>query len=337
MDILITGAGGRIGSRLARILHAEGHRVRGFGVPGDPGLAALAASTDVEVFEGDLTDRESLTEAVSGVDAICHLAAALTTHEVADDAFVAVNLGGTYNLLSAAKENAPAISRFVYTSSDAVYWPALANRPLYLPIDESHPLLAGSVYGATKVGAEAMCRAFWRSYGIPFTVMRPTATASPHELVDPASPFGRRWFVSSAIARLERMPTRSAADDELLAKLKAIDDGTSKLFVTTAPSGEASVSMLTHPEDVARAMRAMIEPPEAVGEAFNVGPDAPHSERAVVSRLAGRLGVEMVEIAHDAVRPSWYVTSGKARGVLGYQPEYTVFDMIDIAVEGSGR
>jgi UDP-glucose 4-epimerase len=205
MDILITGAGGRIGSRLARMLVDDGHQVRGFGVPGDPGLAVLAASTDVEVFEGDLTDRPSLVDAVSGVDAICHLAAALTTHEVEDDAFVAVNLGGTYNLLSTAKEHAPAISRFVYTSSDAVYWPALTNRPLYLPIDESHPLLAGSVYGATKVGAEAMCGAFWRSYGIPFVVMRPTATASPHELVDPASPFGRRWFVSSAIARLERL------------------------------------------------------------------------------------------------------------------------------------
>jgi UDP-glucose 4-epimerase len=74
-----------------------------------------------------------------------------------------------------------------------------------------------------------------------------------------------------------------------------------------------------------------------VGEAFNVGPDAPHSERAVVSRLADRLGVEMVEIPHDSVRPSWYVTSGKAKGILGYQPEYSVFDMIDIAVEETGR
>ena len=337
MDILITGAGGRIGSRLARILVDEGHRVRGFGVPGDPGLAALAASTDVQVFEGDLTVRSSLVDAVSGVDAICHLAAALTTHEVADDVFVAVNFDGTYNLLATAKEHAPAISRFVYTSSDAVYWPALTNRPLYLPIDESHPLLAGSVYGATKVGAEAMCGAFWRSYGIPFVVMRPTATASPHELVDPASPFGRRWFVSSAIARLERMASRSAGDELLLSRLKEVDDGTSKLFVPTTPAGEASLSMLTHPEDVARAMRAMIDTPEAVGEAFNVGPDAPHSERAVVSRLAERLGVEMVEIPHDSVRPSWYVTSGKAKGILGYQPEYSVFDMIDLAVAESGR
>ena len=335
MDILITGAGGRIGSRLARVLVAEGHRVRGFGVPADPGLAALGDG--VEIFHGDLTDRSSLVDAVSGVDAICHLAAALTTHEAEDDVFVAVNLGGTYNLLSAAKEHAPDISRFVYTSSDAVYWPALTNRPLYLPIDESHPLLAGSVYGATKVGAEAMCGAFWRSYGIPYAVMRPTATASPHELVDPASPFGRRWFVSSAIARLERMAARSSGDEVLLTRLKEVDDGTTKLFVPTAPSGEASLSMLTHPEDVARAMRAMIDTPEAVGEAFNVGPDAPHSERVVVRRLADRLGVEMVEIPHDSVRPSWYVTSGKAKGILGYQPEYSVFDMIDIAVEESRR
>jgi UDP-glucose 4-epimerase len=334
LDILITGAGGRIGSSLARILVAEGHRVRGFGFPGDPGLHA---ATGIDVFEGDLTDRASLVDAVAGVDVICHLAAALTTHEVHDDAFVAANFDGTYNLLSAAKEHAPAITRFVYTSSDAVYWPALANRPLYLPIDESHPLLAGSVYGATKVGAEAMCRAFWRSYGIPFVIMRPTATAFPRELVDPASPFGRRWFVASAIARLERMATRSVGDDALLATLKELDGGTPRLFVPVTPDGEASLSMLTHPEDVARAMRAMIDTPEAVGEAFNVGPEAPHSERMLVSRLAERLGVDMVEIPHESVRPSWYISSAKARAVLGYHPKYSVFDMVDTAAEEIGR
>jgi UDP-glucose 4-epimerase len=331
MDVLITGAGGRIGSQLARILVAEGHTVRPFGLPDDPGLKTISEELGVAAHFGDLTQPESLVGAVSGVDAVCHLAAALTTHDVADDRFVDVNLLGTYNLLVAAREHAPSISRFVYTSSDAVYWPGLTRRPLYLPIDESHPLAAGSVYGASKIGAEAMCRAFALSYGIPYVVMRPTATASPSELIDPDSPFGRRWFLGSAIRWLESHD-RNAADEELLIKLRRLDVGEPRLILLTDPTGVASLTMLTDARDVARAMRAMIDRPEAVGEAFNVGPMAPHSDRELITALSEALDLEAVEVAHAAVRPSWYVSSAKARGLLGYVAEHSVFDMVAEAV-----
>lgn len=327
MDVLITGAGGRIGSHLARMLHAEGHHVRGLGLTGDLGHDTLAAEIEMTVFEGDLTHPDSLVPAVTGVDAVCHLAAALTTHDVADDLFVDVNFKGTYNLLVAARDHAPDISRFVYTSSDAVYWPALTGKPLYLPVDEWHPLLAGSVYGATKVGAEAMCRAFSRSYGIPFVVMRPTATASPSELVDPSSPFGRRWFLSSAIAWLE---TRVASDEDetLLAGMRAAAGDSERLLLVSDADGVASSTMITDARDVAAAMRAMIDTQEAVGEAFNVGPAAPHSDRVFLSALSKSLDLDVVEISNEGVRPSWYVSSGKARQLLGYEPRHTVFDMI---------
>lgn len=335
MDVLITGAGGRIGSHLARVLRAEGHEVRGLGLAGDEGLATLAAQIDISVYEGNLTDPDSLIPAVADVDAICHLAAALTTHDVADDLFVDVNYNGTYNLLVAAREHAPDISRFVYTSSDAVYWPALTGKPLYLPVDEWHPLMAGSIYGATKVGAEAMCRAFSRTYGIPFAVMRPTATASPSELVDPESPFGRRWFLSSVLRRLDETATTDK-DGELLAKLRDAAGNQERILLLTDTDGGASSTMITDARDVARAMRAMIDTPEAVGEAFNVGPAAPHSERVFVTALSEALEMDVVEISHEGIRPSWYVSSGKARQVLGYQPRYTVFDMIAEATgEGS--
>lgn len=334
MDILITGAGGRIGSELAALLADDGHQLRVLGLAGDPALSGLSTSVGARAFEGDITHPAGLVDAVSGVDAICHLAAALTTHDADDDTFVDVNLKGTYNLLASARRHAPGIRRFVYTSSDAVYWPAMANRPLYLPVDESHPLLAGSVYGATKVGAEALCRAFHRSYGIPYAVMRPTATVAPVELVDANTPFGRRWFLRAAIARMEGSGSGSDVDLELLEKLRAVDDGTEKLFVLTDPDGVSSLTMLTHPRDVARGMRAMIDSPEAIGEAFNIGPEGPHTERELVAELGRRLSLEVVEILHSGVRPSWYVSSAKARGVLGYRPEYSVFDLVDLALDG---
>lgn len=333
MKILITGAGGRIGSHLSQTLREEGHQVRGLGLAGEKRLVELGNTIGVEVFEGDLTDVDTLREAVAGVDAVCHLAAALTTHDVSDETFVYSNFVGTFNLLETVKELAPDLKRFVYTSSDAAYWPALTNRPLYLPIDEAHPLTAGSVYGATKVGAETLCNAYWRSYGIPYAVMRPTATASPAELVDPSSPFGRRWFVKGAIAWLESREDLGGEDIELLDKLRRHDDEKDRLFYLVDGDGASSLSMLGHPRDVAYGMRAMIDTPEAVGEAFNIGPEAPYSERALVEHLGRGLGMEVVEIPHDALRPSWYVSSAKARAVLGYQPTTTVFDMADEAVK----
>ena len=332
MDVLITGAGGRIGSHLAERLVADGHRVRALALADDPAVARLAARVPVDVVVGDLRDRNSLVPAVAGVGAICHLAAALTTHDATDDTFVDVNIGGTYHLLSAAKDGAPGITRFVYTSSDAAYWPALGNRPLFLPVDESHPLMAGSVYGATKVAAEALCGAFWRSYGIPPVVIRPTATASPAELINPGSPFGRRWFLSAAIARLRGLGDRTPVDEALLAALDAVDDGTERLVVVTNPDGAASLSMLTDARDVAAAMHLALFAPEAVGEAFTIGPAAPHSERELVEALGRHLGLDVVEVRHEGVRPSWYVSSAKAYGVLGYRPRWTVFDMVAEAV-----
>jgi UDP-glucose 4-epimerase len=331
MDVLITGAGGRIGSQLAKILVSEGHNVRGLGLPDDPELIRLSQEIGVVAHFGDLTLPDSLAAAASGVDAICHLAAALTTHDVADDRFVDVNFTGTFNLLVAARDHAPGLSRFIYTSSDAVYWPALTRRPLYLPIDESHPLTAGSVYGATKIGAEALCRAFGLSYGIPYVVVRPTATAGPAELIDPESPFGRRWFLGSAMRWLESRD-RDPADDELLTELRRLDTGEPKLLLVTDPEGVASSTMLTDARDVARAMRSMIDRSEAVGEAFNVGPAAPHSDRELVAALSEALDLEVVEVAHAAVRPSWYVSSAKARAVLGYEARWSVFDMVAEAV-----
>ena len=75
----------------------------------------------------------------------------------------------------------------------------------------------------------------------------------------------------------------------------------------------------------------MIEPPEAVDEAFNIGPAEPHVERDLVRYLGERLGLEVVEIRHPATRPSWYVTSAKATTLLGYTPHTDAFAMVDAA------
>jgi UDP-glucose 4-epimerase len=331
MKVLVTGAAGRMGAHLTRLLLDKGHEVRAFVLPDDPNNQNIEAP-GVEVVPGRLEDPQAVGDAVEGVDAIVALGGALTSRLASDQQFVDVNYGGTFNLLQAARHRAPRISRFIYASSDAVYWAPLSTGLPFLPIDETQVRQPGTIYGATKYGAEEMSLTFWRAYGIPSTIIRPTATADAWELVEPDSVFGRRLFVQAGIRFLESRPDRSADEDSLLADLRRNDSGRERVFVLADMDGNISTTNLADARDTAQGLWLLLTHPAAVGEAFNIGPAAPYNEEQLAAHVADRLGMDYVVIRRPNVRPSWYVSSAKARGILGYQPRYSVFDMVDEAV-----
>ncbi|HET9659834.1 MAG TPA: NAD(P)-dependent oxidoreductase [Thermomicrobiales bacterium] len=329
MKILITGAAGRIGAHLTRACLDAGHEVRAFVVPGDP-RAELIRLTDVELVEGDLCDREMLQRITTRVDAIAHLAGALTSRGNTDREFIDLNLNATFDLLVAARAGSPNLQRFAYASSDAVY--NTGGPAESLPIDETTPVRPGSVYGASKTGAEQLCLSFWRSEGFPATILRFGATCDAGELIDPDSVFARWLYLHAARDFLASLPARSPAQEQTLGILESFDTGPDKLIALTDLTMHPEVRQWGDARDVAAGCLRALTEPAAIGEIFDLGGAAPFTTVELARHISSRTGMPSILAPVPTARPPWYLSSAKAERLLGYGPPRTVFAMVDEAI-----
>lgn len=331
MLILITGAAGRIGAHLTRALVRAGQRVRAFVLPEDP-RAGLIAGAGVELFPGRLEDSAALTAAAHGVEAVFHLGGALTSRGNTDEEFFALNLRSTFDLLMAVRAHAPDLRHFVYASSDAVYVSGQPGTVYALPVDESQPRQPGSIYGASKIGAEELCLTFWRSYGIPATILRFGPTADAAELIEPRSVFARWLFQREAARFLADLPNPTAEQRESLRILAQSEGERDQLLVIADGGGRPEIRQWADARDVAAGCALVLEHPAAIGETFNLGGVAPHAADELAAYLGDKLNLPCVTCYLPIARTPWYISSAKARGMLGYAPRYDVFAMVDDAV-----
>jgi dTDP-glucose 4,6-dehydratase len=180
--VLVTGAGGFIGSHLVEMLVSAGARVRAFvryNSRGDPGLLALLpprVGEQVEIIAGDLCDLPAVLAASKDVAIIFHLGAIISIpySYVHPAEVVQANVIGTLNVLLAARQNR--VERLVHTSTSEVY--GTARR---VPMDESHPLQGQSPYSASKIGADKVVESFYCAYGLPVVTVRPFNTYGPRQ------------------------------------------------------------------------------------------------------------------------------------------------------------
>ncbi len=178
--VLVTGAGGFIGSHLAERLVREGARVRAMVRYGSAGrwgwLDDSPLVTEMEVFAGDIRDSGNVRRAMEECDAVLHLAAliAIPYSYHAPDSYVRTNIDGTLNVLEAAR--LLKTPRVVHTSTSEVYGTALR-----VPIDEEHPLQGQSPYSATKIGADKLVESYYRSFDLPVVTIRPFNTFGPRQ------------------------------------------------------------------------------------------------------------------------------------------------------------
>ena len=182
LSVLVTGAGGFIGSHLVERLVHKGATVRAFvRYRSNGGLGLLHQLPEdvlasIEVMSGDLCDCDTVASAVRGIDTILHLGAFISIpySYTAYRDVVSTNVMGTLNVLSAAAE--ASVRRIVHTSSSEVYGSAL-----YTPIDETHPLQGQSPYAASKIAADKLAESFYCSFNLPVITARPFNTYGPRQ------------------------------------------------------------------------------------------------------------------------------------------------------------
>ncbi|MCX6829465.1 MAG: SDR family NAD(P)-dependent oxidoreductase [candidate division Zixibacteria bacterium] len=180
--VLVTGAGGFIGSHLVETLLKQKAEITALVRYTSSGKAGWLeylpekAKKSLHIIYGDIRDPDICRKAVEGNEYIFHLAAqiAIPYSYIAPRDFLTVNALGTSNMLAAARQ--AKIKKFLHVSTSEVYGSAQ-----YVPIDEKHPQVAQSPYSASKIAADKMVESFHLSFGLPTVTIRPFNCYGPRQ------------------------------------------------------------------------------------------------------------------------------------------------------------
>jgi dTDP-glucose 4,6-dehydratase len=307
-SVLVTGAGGFIGSHLVERLAQEGAQVRAFvryNSRGDTGLLySLPPDTysKLKIIGGDLRDAEAVRLAVRGVDTVFHLGALVSIpySYLHPREVIETNVVGTLNVLMATREFGT--RRIVHTSTSEVYGTAR-----YVPIDETHPLQGQSPYSASKIGADKIAESFHKAFDLPVTTLRPFNTYGPRQ---------------SARAVIPTIVTQALTGEEVhLGRLEPARDFT---FVSDTVDG------------FLRAAAAE----GVVGKEVNLGTGVMVSIRDLVERISSLIGRELKIIEEtDRRRPDksevmrLQASTKKALDLLNWQPRVPLDDGLRITID----
>jgi dTDP-L-rhamnose 4-epimerase len=346
-QVLITGGAGFIGSHLADELLSRGYRVRAFDslVPQvhPDGQRPAYLDADVELVVGDVRNRDALTAALDGIDAVVHLAAQVgvgqSMYQIVD--YTSANAVGTAALLETLVERP--VERLVVASSMSIYgeglyqtgggelmqqaertlddlakgeWEPLAGgEPLTpVPTPETKTPSLKSVYALTKFDQERLALMVGEAYRIPTVAMRFFNVYGPRQAL--SNPYTGVLAIFASRLLNRRAPI-------------IYEDGHQRRdFVSVY--------------DVARALRLALEAPDAAGQAFNVGSGESASVLDIASRMSGVLECPIEPEVTGTYRVGdirhCFADITKARAVLGYEPQMTLdAGLLELACWLSGR
>lgn len=206
--ILITGAGGFIGSHLTELLLEKGYQVKAlvrYNSKNNWGwLEEIKLSNDIEIITGDIRDFDSVYNAMTDCDTVFHLAAliGIPYSYISPAAYIKTNIEGTYNVLESARKIK--LENVIITSTSETYGTAQ-----YVPIDESHPLVGQSPYSASKIAADQIAISYFKSFDLPVKIVRPFNTYGPRQSARAVIPTIISQLIADKPLRLgSLLPTR---------------------------------------------------------------------------------------------------------------------------------
>jgi NAD dependent epimerase/dehydratase len=298
-EVLVTGAGGFIGSHLCEALVREGARVRAlvhYNARNDWGALEWVAPEirgALQVISGDVCDPFAVRAAVRGCSTVFHLAAliAIPYSYRSPYSVLSTNVLGTLNVMQAALDEG--VRRVMHTSTSEVYGTARE-----VPIPETHPLQAQSPYSASKIGADKVAESFHLSFGLPVVTVRPFNTFGPRQSARAVIPTIAVQALSGRDVALGTLtPTRDL------------------LFV----------------EDTARGMIAAVHSDRALGQVVNLGTGREISIGELAQKVITACG-SSASVVHDPqrLRPKdseverLCASNARARDLLGWEPRVTL-------------
>jgi NAD dependent epimerase/dehydratase len=310
--VLVTGAGGFIGSHLTEELLDRGAEVTAmirYTSRSDWGNLEFLDNDKkaaVHVVAGNIEDSVFVARQVKEKDVIFHLAAliAIPYSYAAPLSYIRTNVEGTLNVLEAARDFS--VEKIVHTSTSETYGTAL-----YTPIDERHPLQGQSPYSASKIGADKVAESYYLSFGLPVATIRPFNTYGPRQ---------------SARAVIPAIITQALTQNEI--RLGALDP----------------VRDLTYVKDTVQGFIRVAEVEQTIGETVNVG----FGKGITIGELAETiLSLMRCEkpLMQDTrrLRPSksevytLICENTKARNMLGWEPRHSLRQGLQDTIEFVSR
>jgi UDP-glucose 4-epimerase len=290
--VLVTGGAGFVGGAVARRLVEAGARVT---VLDDLFTGQRETVPPEATFvEGSVTDEALVRDLVADAAVVFHLAARniiASTANPRDD--YSTNIGGTLNVLLAARETRP--ERVVYSSSTSVY-----GNPRSIPINEDDGIVLLSPYAVSKLAGEHYCLAFYESYGVSVACVRYSNIYGPGQRPDNPYCGVVSKFLASAYAG---QPLPVHGDGEQTRDFTFIDDAVDATLLAAVQ-------------------------PRAEGDVFNIGTGTETSVNQLAA-VVGRATDRPIAIAHidrrdiDNIRRR-VVNIEKARRMLRWTPQTTL-------------
>jgi len=305
--VVVTGAGGFIGSHLVERLASAGADVTAFvrynSLNQAGFLDSIASEMSVHVKHGDITDLETVRSVVRGADTVFHLAAlvGIPYSYVHPTEVVEANTNGTLNVLIAGRD--AAVRRVVITSTSEVYGSAV-----FTPMNEDHPKQPQSPYAASKIAADALALSFHRSFALGVSIVRPFNTYGPRQ--------SDRAIIPTIAAQ-----ALSGAEEILLGNLRPRRDLT---FVTDTVEGFVAIA----------------ESDRTVGLEINLGSGKSISVGELAERIV-RLAGSSADVRQDEerVRPETsevrelVADATRARELVGWEPRVTLDDGLRLVLD----